>query len=69
MSDRGSDAPALEPEPQTTAERYRREAIELRRAAEIIRDEQFRHQFLCIAEDYDAWAAAIQAEVSGQNKE
>jgi predicted nucleic acid-binding Zn ribbon protein len=48
-------------EQQTIADRYRREAIELRRAAEVVQDERFRDQLLSIANDLDAWAAAIEA--------
>jgi hypothetical protein len=49
------------------AERYRLEAAEIRRAADIIQDERFRAQLLSIADDYDACAKTIEDEIARQS--
>jgi hypothetical protein len=41
---------------------YRQEAEEIRKAAEIVRDPQFREQLLGIAKEYEAWAARLDAQ-------
>jgi hypothetical protein len=41
---------------------YRQEAEEIRSAAEIVRDLQFREQLLGIAKEYEAWAARLEAQ-------
>ena len=44
------------------ADSYRREAVKIREAAEIVRDIRFREQLLQIALDYDAAAGHVPAE-------
>jgi hypothetical protein len=44
------------------ADSYRREAVEIREAAELVRDPRFREQLLRIAQDYDAAAGHVPAE-------
>jgi hypothetical protein len=41
---------------------YRREAVEIREAAELVRDIRFREQLLRIAQDYDAAVGHLAAE-------
>jgi hypothetical protein len=53
---------------QARAEKYRREAAEIREAAEVIRDKAFRDQLLSIADQYDSYAASIEAELASQNE-
>jgi hypothetical protein len=55
-------------EEQSEAGRYRREAAEIRRAAEIVRDERFQEQLLSIADEYEVLATSIEAEHSRQRK-
>src|SRR5437764_755422 len=50
-------------EEQSRAEKYRREAAEIRSAAEIVRDEGFRQQLLSIADEYDAVATSIEVKI------
>jgi hypothetical protein len=45
---------------QSNAEKYRREAMTLRQAAEVVRDPGLRDQLLSIAEQYEALAAGIE---------
>jgi hypothetical protein len=52
---------------RSRAEKYRREAISLRQAAEIVQDPRLRNQLLSIAERYDALAAGIESEILSQN--
>ncbi len=51
---------------QSKAEKYRREAMSLRQAAEIVRDPKLRNQLLSIAEQYEALAAAIERGLPSQ---
>ena len=44
------------------AERYWREAAELRKAAEIVRDTGLREQLLAFAAEYEAFAQRIASE-------
>jgi hypothetical protein len=44
------------------ADNYRHQAAEIREAAEIVRDQQFREQLLGIAQQYEAVAARMQLE-------
>jgi hypothetical protein len=44
------------------ADNYRQQAAEIREAAEIVRDLEFREQLLGIAQQYEAVAARIQME-------
>jgi pyruvate-formate lyase len=52
-------------ESTSKANRYRWEATEIRRAAEIVQDERFREQLLSIADEYDAAATEIEAQLAG----
>jgi hypothetical protein len=56
-------------EHRTIADRYRQEAIEIRRAAQAIRDERFRHQLLAIADEYEAAATEIEAQLAGGSQQ
>jgi hypothetical protein len=53
---------------QARADKYRREAAEIRQAAEIVWDDRFREQLLTIADQYDSYAASIEAELASQNE-
>ena len=53
-------------EQKARAERYRHEAAELRRAVKFIQDERFREQLLSIADQFDAFADAIEAEIESK---
>jgi hypothetical protein len=61
---RSRQTPMSESTPK--ANRYRWEATEIRRAAEIVRDERFREQLLSIADEYDAAATEIEAQLAGE---
>jgi hypothetical protein len=52
---------------QSKADKYRREAMSLRQAAEIVRDAGLRGQLLSIAEQYETLAARIERELLSQN--
>ena len=54
-------------EEQSRAEQYRREAAEIRKAAEIVQDEGLRQQLLSFADQYEAVATSIEVEI-GSNK-
>ena len=41
------------------------EAAEIRRAAAIVQDKRFREQLLSIADEYDAAATEIEAQLAG----
>ena len=51
---------------QAGVEKYRREAMSLRQAAEIVRDPRPQNQLLSIAERHDALAAGIERELLSQ---
>jgi hypothetical protein len=45
---------------RSIADHYRREAEQLRHAAEIVKDTGLQDQLLSFARDYDEWAIAIE---------
>jgi hypothetical protein len=49
-----------EDDDESRVSQYRREAADLRRAAEIVRDESLREQLLSIAQQYEALADRIE---------
>ena len=51
---------------QQHATRYRSEAVELRRAVRFIKDAGLGRQLLDIADDYEAGAAMLEAEIRRQ---
>jgi hypothetical protein len=49
-----------EDDDEARVSQYRREAADLRRAAEVVRDESLREQLLSIAQQYEALADRIE---------
>jgi hypothetical protein len=53
---------------ESRVSQYRREAADLRRAAEIVRDESLREQLLSIAQQYEALADRIERKRRGSGR-
>ena len=53
---------------QPTPEHYRQEAVSLRKAAEIIRDQRLADQLLSIAGEYEAAAVSIEAQLGPRGR-
>jgi hypothetical protein len=54
--------PAMPEDARFKADQYRREAEQLRVAAQVVRDEGLREQLLSIAEQYEAMARRIESQ-------